>query len=70
MTTVFRVGGMSCQHCIDAVTKAVSAAIPGTEVTVDLSAGTVTLDKDIETSRETAVRDAVETVGFEFLGPA
>ena len=70
MTHVFKVGGMSCQHCVDAVTKAVSGAVPDTEIKVDLSGGTVTVGKDVEAEGETAVRDAIETAGFEFLGPA
>jgi copper chaperone CopZ len=70
MTTVFRVGGMSCQHCVDAVTKAVTAAIPGATIKVDLAAGTATIDQDIEAGDDAALRDAIESAGFEYLGRA
>jgi copper chaperone len=44
--TVIKVDGMSCDHCVKAITKAVTA-LPGINgVDVDLKAGTVTVEHD------------------------
>ncbi len=68
MQSVFKVGGMSCQHCVDAVEKAVAAVAGDGAVAVDLSAGTVSVSGSA--GDETAVKAAVEGVGFDFLGQA
>ena len=47
-----KVEGMTCGHCVNAVTKAVKAKDPGAEVQVDLAAGKVVV-------RTTLARDAV-----------
>ena len=64
MTTTYRVTGMTCGHCVSAVTAEVSALADVTEVQVDLGSGTVTV-----TSRrpldDAAVRAAVEEAGYE-----
>jgi copper chaperone len=36
-----KVEGMSCEHCVRAVTQAIRAEDPAAEVAVDLAAGTV-----------------------------
>lgn len=38
---VFKVQGMSCGHCVRAITQAVQARDPAAEVQVDLGAGEV-----------------------------
>ncbi|MFA7680965.1 MAG: heavy-metal-associated domain-containing protein [Pigmentiphaga sp.] len=40
----FKVEGMSCQHCVNAVNKAIQSGIPGAVVKVDLASGVVTVD--------------------------
>lgn len=40
----FQVDGMSCGHCVQAVTKAVKAADPMAEVAVDLAAKRVSVE--------------------------
>ena len=61
MTTVYTVNGMTCQHCVDAVTTEVSA-VPGVEaVEVDLAAKTVT----VRGGDDTAVRAAIDEAGYE-----
>lgn len=39
-----KVEGMSCNHCVHAVTRAVKSVDPGAEVRVDLEGGTVSVD--------------------------
>jgi copper ion binding protein len=63
-TSIYGVDGMTCDHCVRAVTTEVGA-IPGVrEVRVDLTAGTVTVDSDqpLDTA---SVRAAVEEAGYE-----
>ncbi len=66
-TTSYTVVGMTCGHCVSAVTEEVSA-LPGvTGVDVDLATGglTVTSDAPVE---EAAVRAAVEEAGYTVAG--
>lgn len=63
-TTSFAVEGMTCDHCVQAVTKEV-AQVPGvTDVSVDLTSGRVdvTSEGDLDSA---AVRAAVEEAGYE-----
>jgi copper ion binding protein len=63
-TTTYTVTGMTCQHCVGAVSGEVSQ-IPGvTDVQVDLSTGqvTVTSDEPIELA---AIRASVDEAGYE-----
>ncbi len=63
MTTI-HVKGMSCKHCSQAVSKALSE-IPGiSEVNVDLSAGVATFTEDTPVNMDD-VRAAIERIGFE-----
>jgi copper chaperone len=60
--TTYAVAGMSCQHCVDAVTREVTA-VPGvTGVRVDLAAGTVEV---AGTADDAAVRAAIDEAGYE-----
>lgn len=57
------VEGMTCDHCVNAVTGAVRA-LPGvTEVSVDLASGQVTVSSDAPVD-EDAVRAAVDEAGY------
>ena len=57
-----KVAGMTCGHCVDAVTQAVRA-IPGTrDVAVDLATGEVSVAGNPEAA---AVRDAIAAEGYE-----
>jgi copper chaperone CopZ len=63
-TSTYTVVGMTCDHCVNAVTEEVSA-VPGVrEVDVDLGSGGLTVTSDT-TVDETAVRGAVEEAGYE-----
>ena len=58
-----KIAGMSCEHCVQRVTRALSA-LPGVkEVKVALTTGTATLEKPEELPREEIVR-AVEEAGY------
>ena len=60
--TTYSVPGVSCQHCVDAITREVSA-VPGvTGVSVDLTTKTVTVDGAAD---DTAVRTAIDEAGYE-----
>ncbi len=64
VTTTYTVTGMSCQHCVNAVTEEV-AKLPGVEsVAVDLPTGAVTVVSD-EPLGGDAVRAAVDEAGYE-----
>ena len=68
MTTVnYTVVGMTCQHCVNAVTEEVSG-VPGvTGVQVDLPTGGLTVTSEAPVD-EAAVRAAVEEAGYEVAG--
>ena len=63
MNLVYSVPGMSCQHCVNAITAEV-APVPGVEsVAIDLEAKTVTV---IGTGvDDAAVRAAIDEAGYE-----
>jgi copper chaperone len=64
VTTTYTVTGMSCEHCVNAVTGELSE-LPGVaDVTVDLGTGVVTVTSDAPLP-EDAVRAAVDEAGYE-----
>jgi copper ion binding protein len=66
-TATYTVVGMTCGHCVNAVTEEVSQ-VPGvTAVDVDLTSGGLTVTSDAHVD-ETAVRAAVEEAGYEVSG--
>ena len=72
VTARYHVSGMTCGHCVQAVTSELSE-LPGvTAVEVDLVASgrsTVTLVSDGPLD-EAAIREAVDEAGYELAGPA
>ncbi len=68
MSTIatYAVTGMSCQHCIDAVTAEVGRLGGVEQVDVDLDAGVVTVTSD-DALDVGAVRDAVDEAGFDLV---
>ncbi len=66
-TTTYTVVGMTCGHCVSAVTEEVSG-VPGvTAVDVDLASGGLTVSSDAPVD-DAAVRAAVEEAGYELAG--
>jgi copper chaperone len=64
-TETIRVEGMSCDHCVKAVTAAASA-LPGVaSVSVDLKGGTATVDYDPALSTLDQLKTAIEDQGFD-----
>ena len=65
-TTVWTVTGMTCGHCVKAVTEEVSA-LPGvTGVDVDLESGRVTVTAEADPSPD-AVAAAVDEAGYTLV---
>lgn len=63
-TETYAVSGMTCDHCVRAVTTEL-VMVPGVKsVDVDLDAGTVTVTSDQPLDRD-AVRDAIDEAGYE-----
>ena len=63
-TSVYSVSGMTCGHCVSAVTQELSKLEGVTDVQVDLAAGTATVTSDQPLDDE-AVRTAVDEAGYE-----
>jgi len=61
-TTTYQVTGMTCGHCVQAVTTEVSAIDGVTDVQVDLESGRV--DVTGENVADEAVRAAVDEAGY------
>lgn len=59
-----KVEGMTCQHCVAAVTKALESIDGIANVSVDLAAGTATYDQAVPVDAE-AIRNAIEDAGYE-----
>lgn len=68
VTTTYRVSGMTCQHCVDAVTSEVARLPAVTDVAVDLEQGTVTVTGPEPVAIE-AVRAAIDEAGFDLADP-
>jgi len=57
-----KVSGMTCGHCVSAVTKAVKAVPGAADVSVDLKSGQVTVTGNPDPG---AVRHAIAEEGYE-----
>jgi copper chaperone len=66
-TTSWTVTGMTCEHCVRAVTEEVSGVAGVTDVDVDLASGGLTVTSDAPVDEGT-VRAAVEEAGYELAG--
>ena len=64
VTTTYTVTGMTCAHCVQAVTGELTA-LPGVgAVQIDLGTGAVTVTS-VEPLTDDAVRAAVDEAGYE-----
>ncbi len=62
MVQRFDVDGMSCGHCVRAVTEAVHGLDQAAVVQINLPTGTVTVQSDVETAR---IEAAIVNAGYE-----
>ena len=65
MTTI-TVKGMSCQHCVASVTKALSAIAGISDVQVNLEKGEATFEEQGPVD-EQIIKDAIARIGFEVV---
>ena len=63
-TTTFRVGGMTCGHCVRAVTEEVARLSGVASVDVDLASGQVTVVSDAPLD-DADIATAVDEAGYE-----
>jgi copper ion binding protein len=64
MTSTYRVEGMTCEHCVRAVSTEVGRIRGVTQVDVDLGAGEVTVISDTPLA-DSDVRASVDEAGYE-----
>lgn len=61
----FQVEGMSCGHCVGAITRAVQQVDPNARVAADIAAQAVSVESDADTQE---VRRAIESAGYPVKG--
>lgn len=64
-TAVLKVTGMSCGHCVQAVTKALQSVEGVSQARVDLKGGTATVEFDATRTDPRALARAVSEEGYE-----
>jgi copper chaperone len=62
MKQSFQVQGMSCGHCVGAVTQAVKSVDPQAEVSIDLASGKVEVQSQQDPA---AIARAIEDEGYQ-----
>lgn len=65
VTTVLNVEGMSCQHCVNSLNKAVGELKGVDKVTVDLKGKTVSVDYDPGQVDLGKIKEVIEEEGYE-----
>ncbi len=66
MTTTLKVKGMSCQHCVTSVTKALSQLEGIKNVQIDLGKGEVQFENTKEIPSE-RIKKAIGDAGYEVI---
>jgi copper chaperone len=66
MASILKVKGMSCQHCVMSVTKALSQLDGIKNVQVDLAKGEVRFDNSKEVSSN-RIEKAIKDAGYEVI---
>lgn len=64
--SILKVDGMSCEHCVKAITQAVSALSGVSAVAVDLAAKTVTVEYDQALPLE-KIKYEIEEQGYDVM---
>ncbi|CAG9175055.1 heavy-metal-associated domain-containing protein [Cupriavidus pampae] len=57
----FEVEGMSCNHCVGAITRAVQAVDPAAQVAADVPTQAVKVESNAD---QAALRQAIEAAGY------
>jgi copper chaperone len=65
--TTLKVEGMSCEHCVKAVTNAVSALSGVFGVKVDLAGKTATVERDPALVTLSQIQEAIEDQGYDVV---
>jgi len=65
-TTTYTVSGMTCGHCINAVTEEVTGIAGVSNVKVDLASGALTITSETPVE-DAAVEAAVDEAGYELV---
>ena len=69
MTKVaFKLEGMACEHCVQAVTDAITEADGTADVLVDMESGAVSFSYDPGKTPIEVIRKAIEEEGFDIVG--
>lgn len=61
------VEGMSCSHCVNAVTTALTALEGVAAVNVDLAGKTVTVDYEADRVSLESIKEAIEDEGYDVV---
>jgi copper chaperone len=64
MSGTYKIEGMTCDGCVRSLTRAIQAVKADAELSIDLEAGTLS----IQNLDEAQVSQAVEDAGFDFAG--
>jgi copper chaperone len=64
---VLQVEGMSCEHCVKAVTGAAGGLAGVSGVSVDLAGGTVSLEYDPAVTPLARIKSEIEDQGYDVL---
>ena len=64
--TILKVIGMSCEHCVKAITRAACALAGVLDVAVDLEAKTVTVEHDPALTPE-KIKAEIEDQGYDVI---
>lgn len=65
--TTINVDGMACEHCVNAITKAVGGLTGVSDVKVDLEAKTVTIDHDLLEVSVEKIKEEIEDQGYDVI---
>ena len=65
--TLLTVDGMSCEHCVNAVTKAVEALSGVSGVAVNLSAKTVVIEHDPILTSVDEIKREIDDLGYDVI---
>ncbi|MDR0293912.1 MAG: copper ion binding protein [Oscillospiraceae bacterium] len=66
--SILQVDGMSCQHCVTAITKALEAMPGVSSVSVALSAKTVAVEYDPLLAALEKIKGGIEEQGYDIIG--